>query len=265
MGKKLKDNVVIVTGATAGIGLATVRLFKEQGAAVICLARHASEEFEGVQCDITDPAAVKAAVRYVQDKYGRIDVLVNNAGMGISGAIEDTTDCAARSIFDVNFFGALNLIRETVPLMRTNGGGTIINVSSVAAGLSIPFQAFYSATKAAVSSLSKALRSEVAPFGIKVTAILPGDVKTDFTSSRRKNDADNPAYGKRITRSVAVMERDEQNGMPPSAVARAILRTAKSKRPPVEKVIGFKYKLFVLLAKILPLRLVNYIVAKIYA
>ncbi len=265
MGFKVKNKVVVVTGATSGIGKASAELFKKCGAQVVCIARRTCDDFYSISADITDAEAVKSAVRQIKQKFGRIDVLVNNAGMGISGAVEDTEISDVRAIFGLNFFGTLNVIKEVVPVMRESGGGTIVNVSSVAAELSIPFQSFYSATKAAVSSLSAALRGELAPFGIKVCAVLPGDVKTDFTSSRRKNVHDNPAYGDRVERSVAVMERDERNGLPPSAIARIIVKLASRKNPPVKVAGGKKYALFLFLNKILPARLVSYIVSKLYA
>lgn len=265
MPDKAQDKVVVVTGATAGIGKAAAALFKARGAKVVCLARRTTPEFDCIPTDVTDRDAVRAAVSAVREKYGRIDILVNNAGMGISGAAEDTDDAAVRKIFELNFFGVLNVIREVVPVMRENGGGTIVNVSSVAAELAIPFQSFYSATKAAVSSLSAALRNELAPFRIKVTAVLPGDVRTDFTASREKNVTDNPAYGDRVKRSVAVMERDEKNGMSPDVIARIIVRSALSAHPPVSIVGGWKYVLLVRLAHILPARLVSYILGKMYA
>lgn len=265
MPDKAKDKVVIVTGATAGIGKAAAEMFKARGAKVVCFARRKSDEFDSIQTDVTDREAVKRAVDEVVRKYGRIDVLVNNAGMGISGAVENTDEAAARKIFDLNFFGVLNVTQAVLPVMRAQGGGTIVNVSSVAAELAIPFQAFYSATKSAVSSLSAALRNEVAPFGIKVTAVLPGDVKTDFTASREKNAFDDPAYGDRIARSVAVMERDEKNGMPPEVIAKAIVRASLAGNPPVSRVGGWKYVLLVRLAHVLPKRLVAYILGKMYA
>lgn len=264
MPERAKDKVVVVTGATAGIGRAAAAMFKARGARVVCLARRRSEEFDSIQTDVTDRDAVNAAVSEIVKKYGRIDVLVNNAGMGISGAAEDTDQAAVRKIFELNFFGALNMVQAVVPVMRSQGGGCIVNVSSVAAELAIPFQSFYSATKAALSSLSAALRNELRPFGIKVTAVLPGDVKTDFTSSREKNAADGPAYGDRIAKSVAVMERDERNGMSPDVIAKLIVRGALEKNPPVSRVGGAKYVLLVRLAHILPKRLVSYILGKLY-
>ena len=262
---KFKDKVVVITGATSGIGRECAAQFAARGAKVVSLARHESGEYFSVCADISDEAAVNAAVARVTEQFGTIDILVNNAGFGISGAIENTSDEDARRIFDVNFFGTLNLIKAVVPVMRRGGGGSIVNISSVAGELAIPFQSFYSPTKAAVCSLSAALRNEVAPFNIRVSAVLPGDVNTGFTSARRKNSADDPAYGDRVARAVAAMERDEQNGMPPAVVARAVLRCAAAKRPPVQVSAGAKYGLFLFLAKLLPLRLVNYILGKMYS
>lgn len=181
MSDKLKNKVVVITGASSGIGRAAAELFEERGATVVCLARRTVPDFYCISTDVADECAVFSAVKEIEERFGRIDILVNNAGMGISGAVEDTSAEDAHAIFEVNFFGAFNMIRAAVPLMRRGGGGTIINVSSAAAELSIPFQSFYSATKAALSSLGEALRNEVRPFNIKVTAVLPGDVKTDFT------------------------------------------------------------------------------------
>ena len=265
MPDRAKDKVVVITGATAGIGKAAALLFKQKGAKVVCLARREAAEFDSIPTDITDGEAVKRAIRTVKEKYGRIDILVNNAGMGISGAAEDTDEAAVRKIFELNFFGALRVSREVIPVMREGGGGTIVNVSSVAAELAIPFQSFYSATKAALSSLSAAMRNELAPFGIKVTAVLPGDVKTDFTASREKNASNNPAYGDRVKRSVAVMERDERGGMSPDVIARLIVKGATEKNPPVSRIGGWKYVLLVRLAHMLPARLTSYILGKMYA
>ena len=245
MSRNAEGKVVVITGASAGIGAATAALFAQRGATVVALNRRDIPDLECIKTDVTD-------------------ALVCNAGMGISGAAESTPEEAVRKIFELNFFGVLNSVRAVVPHMRKAGAGTIVTVSSVAAELSIPFQSFYSATKSAVSSLSDALRIELAPFGIKVTSVLPGDVRTDFTASREKNTADDPAYGDRVARSVAVMERDEKNGMPPSVIARDIFRVATMKNPPVRKIGGTKYKVLVAVAKTLPRRAVSFILGKLY-
>lgn len=260
----MENKVAIITGASSGIGKATAEYLSDKGYKVYGFSRRASNGIESVCVDVTDRAALFEAVKEVFAREGRIDALINNAGMGISGAVEDTDDAAVRKIFDVNFFGTLHATQAVLPYMRKTGGGTIVNVSSAAAPLSLPFQAFYSATKAAVTSLTEALRIEVKPFGIKVASVLPGDVKTDFTAKREKNKSDNPVYGERIDRSVSKMERDEQNGMPARVIAREIYKLLKSKNPPVYKVGGRSYAFLVGLAKLLPKRTVSFLIGKLY-
>ncbi len=256
--------VVVITGASAGIGLETARLFASKDCIVYCLQRRESKEFNSIKTDVTNKEAVKCAIAQIVSETGRIDTLVCNAGMGISGAIEDTTEEQARKIMDVNFFGALFVIQEVMPIMRAQKHGTIINISSAGAPLSLPFQAFYSASKSALSSMSEALRTELKPYGIKVTSLLPGDVKTDFTGSREKFDDPQSIYNDRVAKSVATMERDEQNGMPASFIAREIYRLSVSPNPPVSRVAGAKYKVFVMMGKMLPKRLMNYLIGAIY-
>lgn len=260
----MSGRIVVITGASAGIGKTTAEYFTLKGDKVYCLARRTVEGFNCLSTDVTDKSAVAQAIQTICEAEGRIDVLINNAGYGISGSIEDTELSSAKKLFDVNFFGAVNAIKCVLPEMRAQKDGIIINVSSAAAPLSVPFQAFYSASKAAISSLTEALRIELKPLNIRVTSILPGDVKTDFTAKRVKNENDNPAYAERIARSVAVMEHDEENGYPPELIAREIYRLSLRKNPPVQKVGGFKYSLFVLAAKILPKRLVSFVIGKMY-
>lgn len=154
--------------------------------------------------------------------------MINNAGMGISGSVEKTSERDFDSISDVNFKGTYNCIRFGLPLLRQSKG-RLVNVSSVAGAIAIPYQAFYSATKAAVLSLSDALRNEVRPFGVKVLAVLPGDVKTCFTESRRKN-ADEGVYAAYAENSVKVMEKDEQQGMSAAYAAKKNLCLRRQKK-----------------------------------
>lgn len=168
-----------------------------------------------------------------------------------------------RRQFDLNFFAWVTVIQAALPALRESRG-RILNISSAAAVFSIPFQSFYSATKAAVESLTCALHSELAPFGITVGALRLGDVKTGFTAARQKSGSGDDLYAGRIARSVAVMERDEQNGMPPAAIAAAVVRAAHKKRLPPVTTVGIKYKLLCGLNKLLPLSAVTALVAKIY-
>lgn len=258
--------VAVITGASAGIGLCTADLFVKQGYKVYNLSRKpsAATDVTSIPTDVSSRENVFESVKKIERNEGRIDVLINCAGFGISGAIEDTDAAAVKKIFDVNFFGTLYAVQAVIPVLRQNGGGTIINMSSAGAPLSLPFQAFYSATKSAVSSLSEALRIEVKPFNIKVSTILPGDVKTEFTARREKNIGDSEYYGERILKSVGKMEKDEQNGMPPSVIAKIALKLAESKNPPVYIVGGIPYKILVALSRLLPKRLIVWGIGRLY-
>jgi short-subunit dehydrogenase len=259
------EKIAVISGASSGIGKETALLLAKNGYRVFGLNRKPAEisGVEFIQTDITDKESIKKSLAYIADKVGRIDLLINNAGMGISGSIEHTPSERASYIFDVNFFGAFELTRAALPLMKQNGG-RIINVSSLAAIIYLPFQGFYSATKSALNLLFSALQLEVKPFGISITNVMPGDIKTDFTSNRKKNEDDEGDYSERIKKSVAVMERDEQRGMPPSAVAKCILKQATAKKPKLNVAVGAKYKLVAFLVKILPSGLVNKLIYAIY-
>lgn len=154
--------------------------------------------------------------------------------------------------------------RAVIPVMRRQGFGRIVNISSVAAPIAIPFQAYYSAAKAAINSYTMALINEVRPYGISVCAVQPGDICTGFTGAREKSYAGDEIYSGRITRSVAVMEHDEQNGMKPEKAARLIATVASAGKVRPIYTIGFKYRLFCVLVKILPAGLVSYIVGRMY-
>ncbi|HHU43667.1 MAG: SDR family oxidoreductase [Bacillota bacterium] len=257
--------IAIVTGASSGIGKETAHTLIKNGYKVYGLSRTASDkEIEFIKCDLTISDDIKNAVSQIIEKEGRIDLLVNNAGMGISGSIENTTIDKARYIFDVNLFGAFELAKAVIPYMREAGGGRIINISSLAAKVYLPFQGFYSSTKAALNMLFNSLQLEVLPFNIYVTNIMPGDIKTAFTQNRQKNTLEEGVYFERMKRSLAVMERDEQNGMPPQAVANLVLKAAKARRPKLNMVVGTRYRILDFLMKILPESLVKAIIYKIY-
>lgn len=262
-----EKKVALVTGGSSGIGLQTCKALYDAGFSVFEISRREQSNSFATHVfgDVTKPETLACAVEAVVTKAGRIDVLVNNAGFGISGAVEFTDTGDAKRLFDVNVFGMMNVARAVIPVMRAQGKGRIINLSSVAAPLSIPFQAYYSASKASVNALSLALANELRPFGISVTAVMPGDIKTGFTAAREKDHRGDDVYGGRIERSVSVMERDEQGGMSPEFAGRFLCKIALKKRVKPFYVIGFKYKVFVLLSKLLPASLVNRVVGALYA
>ena len=262
------SKIAVITGGTSGIGLATAKELLAHDCRVYEFSRRESGAAEGVthiRADVTREDEVRAAVAEVMTREGRIDILINNAGFGISGAIEFTPAAEARHQFDVNFFGMVNMNLAVLPIMRQQGGGRIVNMSSVAAPIAIPFQAYYSASKSAVRTYSLALANEVRPFGIEVVVIMPGDIHTGFTAAREKIHAGDDIYGGRIGRSVAVMEHDETTGMTPEQAGSFIQDKALRHNPAPIYTIGGKYQLFVFLTRMMSNRFLNSAVGKIYA
>ncbi|MBO4216877.1 MAG: SDR family NAD(P)-dependent oxidoreductase [Clostridia bacterium] len=256
---------VLITGASSGIGLAAARRFRDGNWRVFGLCRREFEEdgIEYIRCDVTDEEQVKAAFSEVEKRAGGLDVLVNCAGIGISGAAVFTEKSAVEKQIAVNFTAVSVCVRYAFPLLRNNRG-RIINISSAAAVFAIPFQSFYSASKAALNSYSKALAGELRRFGISVTALMLGDTNTGFTAAREKSADGEDLYGGSIGRSVSVMEKDEKNGYPPEKNAEFIYRKAMKKSVAPVYTVGGKYKLLTFLMRLLPERLINFIIGKLY-
>ncbi len=259
--------VALVTGGSSGIGRATAVSLCEKGCTVYELSRRDNppEGVHHITADITDEAQVRSAVDEVISREGRIDILVNNAGFGISGAAEMTDTKASHAQLELNLYGADNVTRAVLPHMREKKSGRIIFVSSIAGILPIPFQLWYSVSKAAVASYALALQNEIRPFGITVCAILPGDIATGFTDAREKSSDGDNFYGGRIERSVKTMEKDERGGMSPDKAGGYIAKLAMKKRTSPLKAIGLSYKAVAVLSKLLPRRFSNYIVSLLYA
>lgn len=262
------NKVIVITGASSGIGNITAKFLNSKGYIVYGLARRQFKEkgITSIICDVTDKEQIKKAISEVLKKEKRIDVLINNAGFGISGSIENQKLEEIERIFNVNFIGAVNITQEVLPIMRKQKAGKIINTSSVASIFPIPFQSFYCATKASLDIWAKALRMEVKKFNIKVCNILVGDTKTGFTSVRQKSENDkNTDYEQIVNKSVEKMEKDEQKGKDPMSVAKVIEKLVKRKNLPVTKTVGVGYKCLVFLEKILPQSLMLFIVSKLYS
>lgn len=265
-----KKKVAVITGASSGIGLAAAKALLARGYTVYNLSRSRCPEngVVSLRCDVCSEADIAGAFAKVAEKSGGIDLLICNAGYGISGAVEFTENADAERLFEVNFFGVYKCIKSALPLLRAceNGkkAGRIIVTSSAAAVFAIPFQAFYSASKAALNSLAFALSNELSLFGIQVCAVMLGDVRTGFTDAREKTFAGDELYGGMISHSVRAMEKDERGGMSADAVGRKICRIAEKRRMPVRCTVGGKYKLFVFLSRLLPQRLQNKIIGKMY-
>ena len=256
---------VVITGASGGIGLAGARAFTARGDTVYSLSRTAPDDpaIRHIPCDITSEESARAAVDAVLLAAGRIDVLVLNAGVGVSGSAEHTPLSEIRRQFDVNFFGNVCVLQRALPGLRAHGGAVLF-VSSVAANVAIPFQAYYSCVKASTSMLVLALRSELKPYPVRVAAVLPGDVKTGFTAARRKTEAGRDVYPA-MQSAIARMERDETGGMPPSRIADRLVRLSLSKNPKPLSTVGPFYKLVLALMKLLPARFGNWLVGLLYS
>lgn len=258
---------LVITGGSSGIGKATASLFAERGWRVFELSRHGlpvTGEIIHVPCDVCSEESCRAAVAEVMRQTDRIDVVISNAGYGISGPVEFTAIAEAAHQMDVNFMGAVRFTQAILPLLRRQRGGRIIYTSSVAAALSVPYQAFYSASKAAINALALALANEVRDFGISVSVLMPGDVCTGFTDARSKSTAGEEVY-RRADKAVTIMEHDERSGMTPVQMAKRFYHIATCRSPRPQYVGGFSYRLLCLLDRLLPKRLVNWIEYKVYS
>lgn len=281
MHNKKYGNVVFVTGAMSGVGRFVADRLMDKGYRVYGTSRKIktgesnskliqNQASGGFLClinmDVCSDESVSAAVQYVIKQEGRIDILVNNAGIVTAGSVEDTTYEEALKQFDVNFFGTHRMCRYILPIMRHNNNGLIINISSVAGFIALPFQSMYCSSKSALEAMSESLRMELKPFGINVVIIEPGDMKTGNTDGRIFAAASiESIYKARFKKSISVMERDERNGPEPVSVADTVEWLVRIKNPPVRvTTTGIQYKLFRFLKRILPDRLISYVVAKIY-
>ena len=232
-----------MTGAGSGIGLSASKALARDGWTVYDFSRtdRAAPNVKHIGCDISDEAQVRAAVSRVIEEQGRIDLLLNNAGFGISGAVEFTRAEEAEKLIRVNLLGADNVTRAVLGTMRAQRGGRILFTSSIAGILPIPFQAWYSVTKAAINAYALALRNEVAPFGVSVCAVMPGDIHTGFTAAREKSAVGDDVYGGRIEKAVSAMEKDERNGMSPDVAGAYLAKIAGKKRVKPLYAIGAQY------------------------
>jgi NAD(P)-dependent dehydrogenase (short-subunit alcohol dehydrogenase family) len=259
------QRVILVTGCSSGIGRATAIALADRGHRVFASARNRNdlaelerrENLATVALDVTDLATIAAAVETVLSRAGRIDVLVNNAGYGQYGAVEEVTADEWRAQFEVNLFGTVAVTQAVLPAMREQRRGTIVNVSSVAGKVAIPFAAPYCASKHALEAVSDALRVEIAPFGIQVVLVEPGPIETRFGDRARSGVAhllSRPGpYRKLYTLAERAMDVDFQKGkLPAEAVARVIADAIESGRPRPRYPVGRMASAFIALRRLLP-------------
>jgi short-subunit dehydrogenase len=232
---KQPGKTAIVTGASSGIGKATATALARAGFTVFGTSRRAvgngPEQVTMLTCDVTDDASVKKLVADVLARTGRIDLLVNNAGLGLFGGAEESSIEQAKSLFEVNFFGLVRMTNAVLPSMRKNGGGHIINISSVLGFIPAPYSTFYGATKHAVEGYSESLDHETRAFNVRVTLIEPAFTKSAFDQSALKPDAMIEDYAEARARIDKVVQQAMTIGDPPEVVADTVLVAATAAQP----------------------------------
>jgi NAD(P)-dependent dehydrogenase (short-subunit alcohol dehydrogenase family) len=254
------QKVVLVTGASSGIGGACAEHLARNGWRVFGTSRGASPadaSFEMVTMDVENEDSVRKCVDGVLAKAGRLDAVVNNAGISIMGAVEDTSIEEAKAQLETNFFGVLRVCRATLPILRRQGGGHIVNISSLAGIIGLPFSGLYSASKFALEGVSESLRMECRAFGIHVVLVEPGDFRTQITVRRRTVEAaeTNDTYREAFARCKKKQDQDEANAQSPEAVARLVGRILNDPNPRTRYAVGmFTQRMVVPLKRILPQR-----------
>ena len=261
MSVKLNGKVAVISGGSGGIGRAIAMRLHAQNVKVYNISKSPgdTEIFEkSYQCDISDDENLKKAIADIIALEGKIDFLFCNAGFGIGGKVENASLNAIDSILNVNLIAHI----KTANLFAKNikEGGKIIFTGSLASVIPLPYQACYSATKAGIESFSRALATELKPRKIKVITVMPGDIKSGFTSARIK-EVGNEASEKH---GIMKMEKAENKGKSPDFVAKKVLKIIKKKRPPLRVSIGFSSKFLTFILRLLPIKLINYLVEKIY-
>ena len=258
----MEIKVVLLTGGSSGIGAATARLLAENGITVYAGSRRGTVEIPApriipIRLDVNDRENTEAVVCQILEEQGRLDAVICNAGNGIYGPVEKTTEEEARYQFETCYFGSLKTIQACLPVFRRQGRGRIITITSVMAILQLPFQGFYSSVKAALLSLSESLSMELKGSGIECCSVLPGDVATGFTAARRltgaAQDPGSP-YRKKMDRNLRKIEKDEQEGMRPEVIANAVLRQLRKRRMAVRVIPRIDYGAVGVLVRILPER-----------
>jgi len=234
------SQTVLVTGASSGIGAATARFFHSRGFSVFGTSRKAnpSSEFTMLSLDVTSDASVRNCIDLILSQTGRIDIVVNNAGYSLNGAIEETSIAEVKDQFETNFFGVLRTVNAVLPHMREARSGRIINIGSLVGLIAIPYGAFYSATKFALEAYSESLWYELQPFGIGVSLIEPGFVRTSFGHAAQLAARALSAYDGPRDRVVAAIKSGIEKGCSPDLVAKSIFHAATSRRPRLRYRVG---------------------------
>lgn len=266
---KSASKVVLVTGASSGIGKAIAEFLQSKNHIVFGTSRNPSgreSSFPLVALDVTKPETIKTAVAEVIASAGKIDVLVNNAGVGITGPIEETPDEEIKKAFDTNYFGPINVIKAVLPEMRKNKGGLIINITSIAGYMGLPYRGIYSASKGALELTTEAFRMELRQFNIKMTNVAPGDFATNIAAGRYHAPiVKGSPYEQQYGNTLKLMNQHVDEGKDPRMMAEAIWKIITDKDPRTHYKVGEPLQKFsIALKRILPDKVYERLLLKHY-
>jgi len=252
------SKVVFITGASSGIGLAVANYLSEKGLVVYgsCRDTNCSRdyEFKMLPLELTNPDSIKKAIDAIINAEGKLDVLINNAGVGITGPVEETPTDEIKKSFDINLFGLIDVMKAVLPQMRNQKSGLIINITSIASYMGLPFRGVYSSLKGAVRILTESISMEVKKFGINVVNLAPGDFKTNIAQGRYHSPiGENSVYKKAYQRNLDLMNEHVNDGEDPILVAKYVYKIINSENPKIHYRVGsLTQKASIFLKRILP-------------
>ena len=252
------SKVILITGGSSGIGKAIGEFLSEKGLKVYGTSRnpdrYPDSKFPIIALDVTKKDTIASCIQTVIDAEGRLDVLVNNAGAGITGPVEEVPEAEMKQNFETNFFGPVNVINAALPHMRKQNSGLIINITSIAAYMGLPYRGVYSASKAALEVITEAYRMELKDFNVRMTNIAPGDFATNIAAGRYHAPvlAGSP-YNEKYGQVLKAIDKDVDKGNDPVAVAQSVYKIINTANPKIHYKVGaFMQKFSIVLKRILP-------------
>jgi NAD(P)-dependent dehydrogenase (short-subunit alcohol dehydrogenase family) len=252
------SKVVLITGGSSGIGKSIGEFLSDKGFIVYGTSRnpknYSDSKFSLIALDVTDNSSIKSAVKQVINKKGRLDVLINNAGAGITGPIEEIPEVEIKRNFETNLFGPINVIKAVLPQMRDQNSGLIINITSIAGYMGLPYRGIYSASKGALELITEAFRMEIKDFNIKMTNVAPGDFATNIAAGRYHAPViKGSAYEQKYGSVLKAIDEDVNKGNDPELMASKIYKIINTSNPKIHYKVGaFMQKFSIVLKRILP-------------
>lgn len=262
--------IVFITGGSSGIGKAIGEYLVQHKYKVVGTSRNPERvkdsKFPIVAMDVTNPESIATAISNIILEYGRLDVVINNAGVGITGPIEETPEAEIKKAFETNLFGPINVIKNVLPQMRKQGSGYIINITSIAGYMGLPYRGIYSATKAALEITIEAFRMEARPFGIKMTNVAPGDFATNIAAGRYHTPVyENSPYRQDYENTLKMMDEHVDKGEDPLKMAETIFKILQTKEPKIHYKVGAPMQKFsIVIKRVLPDKVYENLLLKHY-